>query len=169
MKILIIGTPTSGAKKLMNGISEQGYEFLDEPFLQTDWLDSHKNFMDWYKDSDYNKFVVKITTRQKPKMIKDYFLFISQFTSQFDKLILLDRININIKKNKKFNGFNIKTHKNCIQKISEIMNTPIISSEKIFTDDAMEQFEVINKMGLDLDSFELQSFLQPSNTNQELI
>ena len=34
MKILIIGTPYSGAKILLNGISKQGYEILDEPFLQ---------------------------------------------------------------------------------------------------------------------------------------
>ena len=33
-KILIIGTPYMEAKILLNGISKQGYEILDEPFLQ---------------------------------------------------------------------------------------------------------------------------------------
>ena len=32
MKILIIGTQKSGAQLLMNGISEQGYEYLENPF-----------------------------------------------------------------------------------------------------------------------------------------
>ena len=34
MKILIIGTPYSGGEILLNGISKQGYEIFDEPFLQ---------------------------------------------------------------------------------------------------------------------------------------
>ena len=43
------------------------------------------------------------------------------------------------------------------------MNTEITTYEKLFDVDTISQFETINKLELDLDSFELQSFLDPNN------
>ena len=99
MKILIIGTPYSEAKILLNGISKQGYEILDEPFLQENWLESHPNYMNLLEYVNNSNLVVNITTFQKPQFVKDYGLFITQFTSQFDKLILLYKISSKIQIN----------------------------------------------------------------------
>ena len=163
MKILIIGTPYSGAKILLNGISKQGYEILDEPFLQEkNWLESHPNYMNLLEYVNNSNLVVNITTFQKPKFVKDYGLFITQFTSQFDKLILLYKISSK-DTNKLYLGHTLKNHKKCLQKISKIMNTELTTSEKLFSTDTLEQFETINKLELDLDAFELQSFLDPNN------
>ena len=73
MKILIIGTPYSGAKILLNGISKQGYEILDEPFLQEkNWLESHPNYMNLLEYVNNSNLVVNITTFQKPQFVKDW-------------------------------------------------------------------------------------------------
>ena len=47
------------------------------------------NLLEYVNNSN---LVVNITTFQKPQFVKDYGLFITQFTSQFDKLILLYKI-----------------------------------------------------------------------------
>ncbi len=162
MKILIIGTPYSGAKILLNGISKQGYEILDEPFYQENWLESHPNYMNLLEYVNNSNIVVNITTFQKPQFVKDYGLFITQFTSQFDKLILLYKISSK-DTNKLYLGHTLENHKKCLQKISKIMNTELTTSEKLFSTDTLEQFETINKLELNLDAFELQSFLDPNN------
>ena len=156
MKILILSTQKSESKLLMNGISTQGYEFLDNPFK----IDEYQN--NWFKFENYfktNKFVVKMTTLHKPNDIPNYLVFISQFIRQFDKIILLDKIieDSDIQK--------VKNHKDTLKKISELTDNPIIFCEKLFSKDTMEQFEVINKLELDLDSFSLQEYLDPSKNS----
>ena len=154
MKILIIGTQKSGAQLLMNGISEQGYEYLENPFkikkYENNWFNITNDFVT-------DKFVVKLTTNQKPLSIPNYFVFISQFISQFDKIILLEKIKENNEKQKSKQG------KESLKKISEMINIPITLYENLFSEDTLEQFEVVNTLGLDLDSFELQSYLDPNN------
>ena len=162
MKILVIGTPKSGAKQIVNGISKQGYELFDEPFLTNDWRALSPNYMNLSEYTKNLKIVVSITTLQQPDEVKSYGLFISQFASQFDKIILIDKINVQDLQRIKF-GFPQRKHKKCLQKISEIMNTEITTYEKLFDVDTISQFETINKLELDLDSFELQSFLDPNN------
>lgn len=160
MKILIIGTGKSGAPLLMNGISEQGYEYLENPFKikkhENNWFDIEKNFVT-------NKFVVKVTTYQKPLSIPSYFVFISQFISQFDKIILLDKIKNNNGSKKS------KHHQESLKKISKMINTPITLYENLFSDDTLEQFEVVNTLGLDLDSFQLQSYLDPNKERKSVL
>ena len=168
MKILIIGTPKSGAKQMVNGISKQGYEVFDEPFIKEDWIKIYPNYMNISEYTKNPKIVVSITTLQQPDEVKSYGLFISQFASQFDKIILIDKINVQNLQRKKF-GFPQKKHKKCLQKISEIMNTEITTYEKLFDIDTITQFETINKLGLDLDSFELQIFLDPSKQHQSIL
>ena len=157
MKILIIGTPKSGTEKLMNGISKQGYEYLDNPFKikdnQNNWFEIVKNFKT-------DKFVVKCITGHKPNDIPSYIPFVSQFVSQFYKVILIDKIQDSDK---------FKRHKEAIKKISKMINTPIIFYENLFSKDTLEQFEVVNTLGLDLDSFELQSYLDPNNKNESVL
>jgi len=156
MKILILSTQKSESKLLMNGISTQGYEFLDNPFK----IDEYQN--NWFKFENYfktNKFVVKMTTLHKPNDIPNYLVFISQFIRQFDKIILLDKIIEDSDSQK------VKNHKDTLKKISELTDNPIIFCEKLFSKDTMEQFEVINKLELDLDSFSLQEYLDPSKNS----
>ena len=149
MKILIIATENSKSKQLMNGISTQGYEFLDNPFKIDEYENNWFNFENYFKT---NKFVVKMTILHKPSSIPNYIVFISQFISQFDKIILLDKI---IEDTNKHND---KRHKEILKKISE----------KLFSTDNMEQFEIINRLELDLDSFTLQEYLDP-NKNHSII
>ncbi len=159
MKILIIGTPESGANILMNGISKQGYEYLDNPFKikehENNWFDISNNFKT-------NKFVVKCFTNQKPSNITSYNVFISQFISQFDKIILLDKV-------KESETKKLKKHREIIKNISEMIECPITLYENLFSDDIMEQFEIVNTLGLDLDSFELQSYLDPNKKDKSVL
>ena len=119
MKILIIATENSKSKQLMYGISTQGYEFLDNPFKIDEYENNWFNFENYFKT---NKFVVKMTILHKPSSIPNYIVFISQFISQFDKIILLDKI---IEDTNKHND---KRHKEILKKISEMINIPITYS-----------------------------------------
>ena len=159
MKILIIATENNKSKQLMHGISEQGYEFLDNPFKINEY---ENNWFDLSKYFKTNKFVVKTTTYQKPSSIPNYIVFISQLVNQFDKIILLDKIIEDSNKSKK------KRHKEILRKISEMINIPITYYEKLFSVDNMEQFEIINRLELDVDSFTLQEYLDP-NKNHSII
>ncbi len=159
MKILIIATENSKSKQLMHGISTQGYEFLDNPFKIDKYENNWFNFENYFKT---NKFVVKMTILHKPSSIPNYIVFISQFISQFDKIILLDKIIEDTNKHKD------KRHKEILKKISEMINVPITYYEKLFSTDNMEQFEIINRLELDLDSFTLQEYLDP-NKNHSII
>ena len=159
MKILIIATENSKSKQLMYGISTQGYEFLDNPFKIDEYENNWFNFENYFKT---NKIVVKMTILHKPSSIPNYIVFISQFISQFDKIILLDKI---IEDTNKHND---KRHKEILKKISEMINIPITYYEKLFSTDNMEQFEIINRLELDLDSFTLQEYLDP-NKNHSII
>ena len=159
MKILIIATENSKSKQLMYGISTQGYEFLDNPFKIDEYENNWFNFENYFKT---NKFVVKMTILHNPSSIPNYIVFISQFISQFDKIILLDKI---IEDTNKHND---KRHKEILKKISEMINIPITYYEKLFSTDNMEQFEIINRLELDLDSFTLQEYLDP-NKNHSII
>ena len=159
MKILIIATENSKSIQLMYGISTQGYEFLDNPFKIDEYENNWFNFENYFKT---NKFVVKMTILHKPSSIPNYIVFISQFISQFDKIILLDKI---IEDTNKHND---KRHKEILKKISEMINIPITYYEKLFSTDNMEQFEIINRLELDLDSFTLQEYLDP-NKNHSII
>ena len=49
-----------------------------------------------------------------------------------------------------------------------MINIPITYYEKLFSTDNMEQFEIINRLELDLDSFTLQEYLDP-NKNHSII
>ena len=126
-------------------------------------IDEYEN--NWFNFENYfktNKFVVKMTILHKPSSIPNYIVFISQFISQFDKIILLDKI---IEDTNKHND---KRHKEILKKISEMINIPITYYEKLFSTDNMEQFEIINRLELDLDSFTLQEYLDP-NKNHSII
>ena len=131
MKILIIGTPKSGAKQMVNGISKQGYEVFDEPFIKEDWIKIYPNYMNFSEYTKNPKIVVSITTLQQPDEVKSYGLFISQFASQFDKLILIDKINVQDLQRIKF-GFSQKKHKKCLQKISESYKLDRIDYVKLY-------------------------------------
>ncbi len=50
-----------------------------------------------------------------------------------------------------------------LKKVSESLNIPITYYEDLYGEDRMESFEVINKWELDLDPFQLNEYLHPSN------
>ena len=57
----------------------------------------------------------------------------------------------------------LKEQKKIIAGISEELNIPITYYEKLYGEDRMEAFEIINKWGLeDIDPFDLLDFLDPS-------
>ena len=112
--------------------------------------------------NEFSKFVVKCFTNQKPSNITSYNVFISQFISQFDKIILLDKV-------KESETKKLKKHREIIKNISEMIGCPITLYENLFSDDIMEQFEIVNTLGLDLDSFELQSYLDPNKKDKSVL
>lgn len=95
MKILILGTSRSGTTSLARGIENQSYFTFYEPFNQNMFDDR-----DWrYPITDFNKYekvCVKTLCLQTPLDINiDSFSFYKSFVKDFDKIILLDRKNIN--------------------------------------------------------------------------
>ena len=57
----------------------------------------------------------------------------------------------------------LKEQKKIIVGISEKLNIPITYYEKLYGEDRMEAFEIINKWNLeDIDPFDLLDFLDPS-------
>ena len=81
MKILIIATENNKSKQLMHGLSEQGYEFLDNPFKINEY---ENNWFDLSKYFKTNKFVVKTITYQKPSSIPNYIVFKQKFSREIN-------------------------------------------------------------------------------------
>jgi predicted transposase YbfD/YdcC len=89
MKIIIIGAPRSGTTSLMKGIGEQGFKKYQEP-----WNEVKKNHPN-YKLIPEGKVVYKTISRQVPKYLDlsptDFYL---ELVKSFDRIILLNRLNI---------------------------------------------------------------------------
>jgi hypothetical protein len=91
MKILIIGTSRSGTTSLRRGIREQGYYTIGEPFNE---LVTGNREHPLKEISEYENICVKTLCDQVPKNLDSSFLdFITMFSKEFDKVILLDRKN----------------------------------------------------------------------------
>ena len=157
MKILIVGTHRSGTTSLLRGISEQGYNKISEPF--------NRRFRD--KLYDYpidevraNKFIcVKSIITQVPNTenrnpIKFYY----QWSKDFDKTILLDRLDesehwlsyCNLL-NKTFNSGSDKLHDSWYkEEITSDVEEKLISSgykeelkkEKVFINELSETLKI---------------------------
>ena len=88
MKILIIGVGRSGTTSLLNGIAKQGYTKIHEPF-------GPKNYKKKFTLSNDN-IVVKTIFGQLPKNYKkEWKELIKELIPKFDKIIWLDRKNMN--------------------------------------------------------------------------
>ena len=59
--------------------------------------------------------------------------------------------------------YKFEQHHESIKVISERLNIPITYYEDLYGEDRLESFETINKWELDLDPFELNEYLHPSN------
>ena len=57
----------------------------------------------------------------------------------------------------------LDTLKSEIQSLSKLIDIPITYYEDLYGEDRMESFEIINKWDLDLDPFQLNEYLHPSN------
>jgi hypothetical protein len=88
MKILIIGVGRSGTTSLLNGIAKQGYTKIHEPY-------NKKNHNKKFTLSNDN-IVLKTIFGQLPKNYKkEWKELIKELIPKFDKIIWLDRKNMN--------------------------------------------------------------------------
>jgi len=93
MRILILGISRSGTSSLLKGFGDQGFYQLSEPFnsginygTNLDYPISNFN--------DYTKLCVKCLCKQKPKNLDtDGLSFYKEFIREFDRVIILDRLN----------------------------------------------------------------------------
>jgi len=216
MKILIIGAPRSGTTSLIRGIVNQNYFGNAEPYNYNIGPHKYDNTYPLKEVSEHKNIVVKTLGYQIPNEKKgtDPIDFGIEFTSYFDKVILLDRLiweshwqayvnlykklrlkyEYNIRNNLDINtpqpgmfdthgkwSFDsltkkdydwciergrdkeLKEEKKIIKGISDGLGIPITHYEKLYGEDRMEAFQIINKWDLeDIDPFELLDYLDPS-------
>ena len=92
MKILIVGIARSGTTSLLRGIKAQGFYGISEPY--NEWVRSELSYPLEELDQHTN-IVVKTNSYQKPKNYKGTWVdFVKEFSKSFDKLIFLDRYNL---------------------------------------------------------------------------
>jgi hypothetical protein len=93
MKILILGISRSGTSSLRRGFEEQGFRTFGEPFNQG----LHEGRDHLYPITDlenHENICVKCLCNQKPKNLDiDSLSFYNKFIKEFDRVILLDRLN----------------------------------------------------------------------------
>lgn len=89
MKILIIGIGRSGTSSLIHGISKQNYFEISEPYNSA-LIKQKYPLRDLERHSD---IVVKTLSHQKPRKYHgSWYNFILEFSKNFDKIIMLDRL-----------------------------------------------------------------------------
>lgn len=178
MKILIVGTHRSGTTSLLRGIGEQGYNKISEPF--------NRRFRDTIYDYPIkqirvNKFVcVKSIITQVPNTenynpIKFYY----QWSKDFDKIVLLDRLDeyehwlsyCNLL-NKTFNSGSDKLHDSWYkEEITSDVEERLISlgykeelkKEKVFINELSEVLKIPMTYYEDLFSFDRDHSLETIN------
>jgi hypothetical protein len=89
VKILIIGTSRSGTTSLINGIYNQNFYKISEPFNDR-FRKAQINTIDF---SLHTNLCIKSLVFQKPHNHTDAISFYKNFSLNFDKTILLDRSN----------------------------------------------------------------------------
>jgi len=193
MKILIIGIARSGTTSLLNGISDQGYIKIYEPYL-------HLNHNKKFTLSD-DTIVLKTIFGQLPKNYKkEWKEFIKELIPKFDKIIWLDRknmtehcesfINMHYRDSlqspsfkemfKKWKmeqipkSFNTDTYnktiynalekeKQSFKELVDELNCKITWYEDLYGKDRIRSLETINKWNLELNPFDLNEYLNPKN------
>ena len=91
MKILIIGCVRTGTTSLLDGIVQQNYYRISEPFNRL-----YRDVLLYPIDFSLHKNIcVKTITYQKPNEYNEYDIiyFYKKFIKNFDRIILLDRYN----------------------------------------------------------------------------
>lgn len=163
MKILIISLPRTGSTSLMHKIAgEKNLRAISEPFYNT-----NKKPIKPYDDG----CLIKTIVNQYPKIVTDPIEWYVEFSKEFDETILLSRRNLKAcieslayLNHFKFQGFisnrnyfweetpNYKISEkyinDCdykINKLSEILNIPIIFYEDIFDVNSEERLRRGNK------------------------
>ena len=92
MKVLIVGVGRSGTSSLSNGFKEQGYLKIGEPYNYGLWVNKQWKYPLDELNSTSN-IIVKTLVPQIPKTWdKNWYEFIHDFKSNFDKIIFLDRM-----------------------------------------------------------------------------
>ena len=130
MKILIIGTSRSGTTSLLNGISEQNYTKISEPFN-----DRFRDTQLYPINLSDNNVCVKTLVFQKPNQYSNIESFYKSFVNKFDKVILLDRYDL-----QEHWISNINLHyKNKLKETLKLNTWP--SHDKWFIDEITEDIE----------------------------
>ena len=96
-----MATPRSGGTSLVEGIGAQNYKQIHEPFVK--WSQFNQIIEYPLRALDvYNNVVVRTLSQQKPPSIKyNVTNFHQKLAADFDKVILLDRLN-NVEHEKSF-------------------------------------------------------------------
>lgn len=198
MKILVVGVARTGTSSVLDGIVSQNYQRISEPF-NTVFRDSI--ITDPLKDT-MNRVAVKCLIDQLPDYSISYEDFYSDFSRNFDRVILLDRknykehwisfVNLILKNKKKLadnsnewpqhkkwneseisnldidrvikEGWltNFHNQKVAINKLSEIISTPITYYEDLFSFNRSIATNLISSWNLEINTLGLVKFLDPS-------
>jgi len=190
MKILIISPPRCGSTSLLHNISVlTKYQSIFEPY--TNGL-TNRVFENEYPISLPENCIVKMISYQVPKKYgkpSDFFNFILSIYKEYDKIILLNRknlqehfesyVNLRIRNDKNLNvyvpwfkediekkiiQYNIeefKPYRNIIDEISNELKIPIVYYEDLYGKDRKKSLEIIKSWNLGINDNELNELLHP--------
>ena len=197
MKILIISPPRCGSTALLFNLKStlEYNQTFQEPYLYKTYNKAFTNngiFEQEYPLKLSNNSIVKTMTYQVASQYgnpKDFTSFISEWKTEFDKIILLSRkdkhehfvswvnlverqkagISVHQKWNisqiesklKNYNYSELKQHRYAIEELSKLFNLPITYYEDLYGEDRIQSLEVITKWGLDLDINKLNELSNP--------
>jgi hypothetical protein len=190
MKILIISPPRCGSTSLLDNISAlANCEKMFEPY--------RNNISDGIFENEYplllpQNCVVKMIPYQVPKKYgkpSDFFNFILSIYKEYDKIILLNRknlqdhfesfVNLRIRMDKKLNVYvpwfkediekkiieynieQLKPYRNIIDEISNELKIPIIYYEDLYGENRTKSLEIIKSWNLGIDNNKLNELLHP--------
>lgn len=190
MKILIISPPRCGSTSLLNNICLLNkYERIFEPYINEI---SNRVYENEYPLLLPQNCVVKMISYQVPKKYgnpSDFFNFIVSIYKEYDKIILLNRknieehfesfVNLRIRLDKKLNVYvpwfkedieekiiqynieDFKPYRNIIDEISNELNIPIVYYEDLYGEDRTKSLKIIKSWNLGIDNNKLNELLHP--------
>ena len=190
MKILIISPPRAGSTSLLDNISVlTKYQSIFEPY--NNGL-SNQLFRSEYPLLLPENCIVKMISYQVPKEYGKpsyFFNFILSIYKEYDKIILLNRknlqehfesyVNLRIRNDKnldvyvpwfkenieeniiKYNIEDFKPYRNIIDEISNELKIPIVYYEDLYGKDRKKSLEIIKSWNLGINDNELNELLHP--------
>lgn len=189
MRILIIGPPRSGTTSLIRELCNiTKYQFISEPYNYK--LRSIENYYQYPLTLEENSVCKTLTLQSPLDFNEDYLKFIQEFNKNFDRTILLTRLNkedhilstVNLKiriangagnhspwykeeveKYKHIVNYDtdILPHINAVNQTADLLNLTPIPYEVLYGNDRKKSLEIIKNLDLNLDSKDLNERLDP--------